>query len=274
MILDHTIVACRRPYLTRQSRLDCLCLFVWPFCIQAHALWAPERGAAYCRLVQDLVDTLNCDGVLAYLDDILLHTWEVEEHLELIQRVLQGHRDSGILLKAAKTRFFQRYVEYLGYGVTEEGVHLTEKAVGLIWSWPVPISGAELASVLGFLGYYRESMAEFAKLSSEMNALKTKKVWVPGDWTSGMQAQFDTLKELLCREGGPVCAHSMVPDGGKAGEFVLMTDCRHIPSPAAWTCLTPLILNFRPEPSLSRGTRWTPPCPRSRERWGNIRLTL
>ena len=57
-----------------------------------------------------------------------------------------------------------------------------------------------------------------------MKALKTKKVWVPGDWTSGMQAQFNALKELFCREGGPVRAHPMVPDGEKAGEFYLMTD--------------------------------------------------
>ena len=70
-----------------------------------------NAGAAYCRLVQSLVDTLGCEGVLAYLDDILLHTWEVDEHIKLIHRVLQGQRDAGILLKAAKTRFFQRYVE-------------------------------------------------------------------------------------------------------------------------------------------------------------------
>ena len=48
-----------------------------------------------------------------------------------------------------------------------------------------------MASVLGFLG--RESVAEFAKLTSEMNSLKTKKVWVPGDWTAEMQSQFDLL---------------------------------------------------------------------------------
>ena len=57
-----------------------------------------------------------------------------------------------------------------------------------------------------------------------MNTLKTKKVWGPDDWTPNIQDQFDTLKELFCREGGPVRAHPMVPDGGKAGEFVLMTD--------------------------------------------------
>ena len=57
-------------------------------------------------------------------------------------------------------------MEYLGYGVTKEGIHLTEKAVGLIRYWPVPTSGAELASVLGFLDYYRESIAEFGKLTT------------------------------------------------------------------------------------------------------------
>ena len=107
-------------------------------------------------------------------------------------------------MKAAKTRFFQRYVEYLGYGVTEKGIHLTEKAVGLIRSWPTPTSGAELASVLGFLGCYREALVEFAWLTAAMNSLKAKKVWGRGDWTPVMQDQFDTLKELFCREGGPV----------------------------------------------------------------------
>ena len=64
-------------------------------------------------------------------------------------------------------------------------------------------------------------MAEFAKLTSQMNLLKTKKVWAPGDWTEEMQFQLDTLNKLFCQEGGPV---AMVPDGKRAGEFVLMTD--------------------------------------------------
>ena len=37
----------------------------------------------------------------------------------------------GILLKVAKTRFFQHYMEYLGYVVTEEGIHLTLLSPGL-----------------------------------------------------------------------------------------------------------------------------------------------
>ena len=57
-----------------------------------------NAGVAYCHLVQSLLDTLGCEGVLAYLDDILLHTWEVDEHLELIHRV---SRDDQVALRRA-----------------------------------------------------------------------------------------------------------------------------------------------------------------------------
>ena len=67
----------------------------------------------------------------------------------------------------------------------------------LIKASPVPKTAAELALVLGFFGYYRESVVNFSELTSQMNTLKTKKVWEPGDWTSKMQTQFDTLKRLF-----------------------------------------------------------------------------
>ena len=89
-------------------------------------------------------------GVLTYLYNLLLHSLEVEEHITLVQHILQAHHDSGILLKAAKTRFFQKYVEYLGYGVTAEGVHLTGKAVELIKAGPATKTGAELPLVMAW----------------------------------------------------------------------------------------------------------------------------
>ena len=33
-----------------------------------------NAGAAYCRLVQRMIDMLSVEGVLAYLDDLLIHS--------------------------------------------------------------------------------------------------------------------------------------------------------------------------------------------------------
>ena len=83
----------------------------------------------------------------------------------------------GIKLKAAKTRWLQKKVSYLGYNVSEEGIHLTSKFIDQVRDWPAPTSGAELASMLGFFGYYRESLSMYSELTAEMNDLKSRRKW-------------------------------------------------------------------------------------------------
>jgi transposase InsO family protein len=183
-----------------------------------------NAGAKYCRIVQSLVDSLDVDGVLAYLDDLLLHTPDIETHITLMGQVLEAHRTVGIKLKAAKTRWLQKKVSYLGYDVSEEGIHLTTKFIDQVREWPTPTSGTELASMLGFFGYYRESLPQYSELTAAMNELKAKRKWTGGEWTPEMQHDFETLKRLFIEDGGPVRAHPMIPDGGDAGEFVLATD--------------------------------------------------
>ena len=140
-----------------------------------------NAGAKYCRIVQSLVDSLDVEGVLAYLDDLLLHTPDIESHINLIYQVLEAHRRVGIKLKATKTRWLQQKVSYLGYDVSEEGIHLTSKFIDQVRDWPAPTSGAELASMLVFFGYYRESLQTYSELTAEMNELKSKRKWIGGE---------------------------------------------------------------------------------------------
>ena len=184
-----------------------------------------NAGAHYCRLVQHMIDTLGVSGVAAYLDDLLLHTEGVEEHLQLVRKVLEAHREVGIKLKPSKTRFFQSKAEYLGFEVSQEGLRMTDKNMELIRDWRAPQSGTELASVIGFFSFYREFSPSFARLSAPLNELKkVKGAWPPGTWTDELQAGFDALKEEFTRAGGPCRAFPMMPGTDGAGEFILYTD--------------------------------------------------
>ena len=78
--------------------------------------------------------------------------------------------------------------------------------------------------MLGFFGYYRESLPQYSELTADMNNLKSRRKWTGEEWTPQMQSDFETLKKLFVQDGGPVRAHPMVPDGADAGEFVLATD--------------------------------------------------
>ena len=84
-----------------------ICHNVWPFSVCPHAIWFKKRRAAYCRLVQRMIDMLGVEGVLAYLDDLLIHTDDLETHLKLLELVLQAHQESGIKLNADKTFLFR-----------------------------------------------------------------------------------------------------------------------------------------------------------------------
>ena len=75
-----------------------------------------NAGAAYCRLVQAVVDKINDPGLSAYLDDVILHTGDPDAHVNLLERTLEAHYQSGIKLKAKKTILFEAVVDYLGQG--------------------------------------------------------------------------------------------------------------------------------------------------------------
>ena len=55
-----------------------------------------NAGAAYCRLVSRLIEMLGVEGLLAYLDDLLLHTHYVDSHFKLLRLVLQAHGSLGL----------------------------------------------------------------------------------------------------------------------------------------------------------------------------------
>ena len=61
---------------------------------------------------------------LAYLDDIIVFSRSVEDHLAQLRKVLEVHRQFGMKLKLSKCRVLQTEVEYLGHLVSEEGIRM------------------------------------------------------------------------------------------------------------------------------------------------------
>ena len=114
-----------------------------------------NTGASYSRFVQRLVDILGVPEIVAYLDDVLVHSADLETHVNLIRLVFSAHKEAGIRLNAGRTHLFQEEVEYLGHLVSKEGVKLIPSYVQKIVEWPLPQTGKELSAFLGFTNYYQ-----------------------------------------------------------------------------------------------------------------------
>ena len=180
-----------------------------------------NAGAAYCRLVQSVADEINDPRLSTYLDDVILHTGGPDAHMNLLERTLEAHYQSGIKLKPKKTILFEAAVDYLGFSVDKDGIYMTDKYVQQVKDWPHPTSGKELATALGFFGYY--FLPKFAELTAEMNEVKTKKRWEEDTWTTELQSKFQQVKDLFTDPAGAYRTHPMALGEPGAGEFILIT---------------------------------------------------
>ena len=111
---------------------------------------------------------------------------------------------------------FQQEVEYLGHLVSARGIRMIPSYVEKILSWPLPTTGKDLKSFLGFTGYYRSFIKEYSGLTAEMNKAKLDR---EVKWTENMKSKFETLKYKF--QTGPVRGY---PDYKNPEPFVVDTD--------------------------------------------------
>ena len=89
--------------------------------------------AVFQRLMQRVLAGLNLeagpDFVAVYIDDVLIFSQTIEEHLMHLRAVIQRIREVGLKLKPSKCHFACREVEYLGHVVMPEGSKTNQKLV-------------------------------------------------------------------------------------------------------------------------------------------------
>src|SRR5207302_5984177 len=101
-------------------------------------------------------------GVVVYLNDILIYSETEKQHVELMRKVLQRLKDYQLAVKIEKSVFHTQEVEFLGYIVNTEGVEMSEKKVKAIKEWKAPTSVKEVQIFIGFANFYRRFIKSFS----------------------------------------------------------------------------------------------------------------
>lgn len=86
-------------------------------------------------------------------------------------RVLSRLKEFGLKLSPEKCSFFKTSVKYLGHVVSEKGIETDPEKISALTNWPKPQNIKELKSFLGFAGYYRRFIRDFAKIARPLNDL-------------------------------------------------------------------------------------------------------
>ena len=127
--------------------------------------------------------------VLCYVDDILIASHTQEEHLQRLREVFGALKRAGLKLKAAKCRLLDREICFLGRKISKHGIEPDPEKIKKVHHWVIPRNKKELASQLGFAGYYREFIESYAKKIEPLSTLKRPST--PWEWGRKEQEAFD-----------------------------------------------------------------------------------
>ncbi|KAL0301589.1 UNVERIFIED_CONTAM: Retrovirus-related Pol polyprotein from transposon.6 [Sesamum radiatum] len=153
--------------------------------------------------------------VVVYLDDIVVYSGTLAEHVEHLRQVLTRLREHELYAKVSKCSFAQETISFLGHIVERGRIQMDPKKVRAIEEWWPPSDVHDLRSFLRLANYYRHFVKGYSEIVRPMtDLLKKTETW---DWTPQCQVAFDNLKRTMVTD--PVLA---LPDMSKP--FTVETD--------------------------------------------------
>ena len=171
--------------------------------------------ATFERFMDRVLCGMRWSRCLVYLDDVISFGKSVPEALMRLEEVLARLSDFGLQLKAKKCTFMQTEVAFLGHIVSRTGLACDPEKLSAVRNWHAPNRVNAVRQFVGFVGYYRRFVRNFAELADPLVALTRK--GVPFVWGSEQQKAFDAL--MACLLSAPILGFPTEED-----RFVLDTD--------------------------------------------------
>lgn len=172
--------------------------------------------ATFQRVMDNMLREHIGKNVLVYMDDIIIFSSSLQEHIETLRKVFTKLREHNFKTQLDKCEFLHKEIEFLGHIVTTEGIKPNPKKIEVIKNFPIPKTVTEIKSFLGLLGYYRKFIKDFSKITKPLTQCLQKDQRIDINNTEYKRC-FEYCKTLLTHD--PILQY---PDFTKP--FVLTTD--------------------------------------------------
>ena len=166
--------------------------------------------ATFQRLMERCMGDLNLRDCLIYLDNVIIFSTTFEKHLERLDVVFSRLKEHNLKLKGTKCEFLKSHVTFLGHVVAENGIETYPEKTEAIRTWSTSKTVKDVQAFLGFTGYYRRFIQDYARIARPLNdllvghctkrkskAAMSKKKRTSFTWTEKQQEAFDTLRDKL-----------------------------------------------------------------------------
>jgi RNA:NAD 2'-phosphotransferase (TPT1/KptA family) len=152
---------------------------------------------------------------LAYLDDLLIFSPNIDTHFEHLEEVFRRLRSSKMKLNPSKCVFLVPDLIFLGNKICEGGIGPDPDKVKSMLEYPAPTNQKKLRSVLGLFQFYKKFIPGYSQKVIPLNRLLGH--MVDFEWNDVEQKAFEDLREGL--KNAPFLAFPSETD-----PYVLTTD--------------------------------------------------
>ncbi|KAK3505976.1 hypothetical protein QTP70_002185 [Hemibagrus guttatus] len=149
----------------------------YEYCVMPFGL--TNAPVVFQALINEVFRDLLGRGVIAYIDNILVYSTSMEEHVLQVREVLARLQQYHLYVKLEKCEFHRSMVTFLGYVISHQGVEMDVVKVRAVTAWPAPSMGRELQHFLVFANFYRRFIRNYSSVAGPLTSLlrgKTKKL--------------------------------------------------------------------------------------------------
>lgn len=152
-------------------------------------------GSAFTRAINRAIGD-ECDSfTIIYLDDILIASNTLKEHIFHIKYVLEKLNRIGFRLNKEKCKFLRTEIKFLGHTFNQIEAKMNEDTKLAIQNFEKPKNKKAIQAFLGLVNWDRRFVKNLAKLVKPLENLLKKNVKFA--WTSEEQNAFNTVKSAF-----------------------------------------------------------------------------
>lgn len=167
--------------------------------------------------LMDMLFQSKDEKVWAYLDDIVICSSTLDEHVELLRWVTSTLSEANLSINVDKCKFARSSLRYLGYIIDKDGLRTDPDKVAAILNFPRPKNYTELKRFIGLASWYRRFVKNFSLIAAPLHELTKGRKSKRYTWTEEADKSFTELKTLLTSTPVMTC-----PDYSK--QFIIQCD--------------------------------------------------
>ncbi|MBW0536971.1 hypothetical protein O181_076686 [Austropuccinia psidii MF-1] len=140
-------------------------------------------------------EEISEEWLIIYIDEIIFCSKTWEEHMYRLSRVLTKIQSVNMKFSLKKCPFGFKELQALGHVVSGLSLGIDKNKVAEILLKPMPQNKKEIQSFLGFSGYYRQHIKDFASIARPLDELCDKDIVF--EMTVDRVKAFQFLREAL-----------------------------------------------------------------------------